>query len=199
MSFIAPSEPRATIADDLDGLRITIPARRNWATVVFLGVWLCFWGIGELLPLALLAFGQKIRLEGVAAIAFLVGWLVLWTIFGLLAFFSLLWTLLGREILVVDGHAETISIQHRAGPFRRSRTFDLGTVRHLRVAPFPRDHWRNDPNVRRLGDYPGFSGGLIAFDSEGRTLRFGGGIDESEAVQLVRMLKQRFHIPDDHA
>jgi hypothetical protein len=42
----------------------------------------------------------------------------------------------------------------------------------------------------------GIGGGVIAFESGGKTRRFGTGLDEAEAKQVLESLKRRFKIAE---
>ena len=42
----------------------------------------------------------------------------------------------------------------------------------------------------------GIGGGVIAFDYEARTIRFGAGLDEAEAKEVVTAITQRYRIQE---
>ncbi|HEX7512218.1 MAG TPA: hypothetical protein VF464_02505, partial [Candidatus Methylomirabilis sp.] len=86
---------RAIIEGGPEGLEIIIPAGRNLFAVVFLGVWLVGWLVGEVTAIAGLA---GITSAGnVAADLFLLVWLTFWTIGGCFAAYTWLWMLAGKE------------------------------------------------------------------------------------------------------
>ena len=43
-----PYQGRATIQDNITDLQITIPAKRNWFVIIFIGTWLGGWLMGEI-------------------------------------------------------------------------------------------------------------------------------------------------------
>ncbi len=72
----------------------------------------------------------------------------------------------------------------------RSRTYELYKIRNLRVAPQPTAPW--DTGMFKLS---GIMGCLIAFEFEGKTIRFGTAIDEPEAQTIIERMQQRFSFP----
>jgi hypothetical protein len=116
----------------------------------FLTVWLAGWAMGEAFALGFLvmlirsvvgsAVGQPWPIPGgdwiaggAAGVAFLflVSWLTLWTFGGVAAIHELLRSLAGEDSVVVRyGGVELV---RRAGPFRRSRTFERSLIRRVRT------------------------------------------------------------------
>jgi hypothetical protein len=181
--MIEPSTPRATISEDGGGLRITIPARRHWFLIIFLAAWLCGWLVGEIsVPIRLFdpELGWREKL-------FTAAWTLMWTVGGCLFIYVWLWNISGREVVLIDGVSLTIRRHTRV--FTRSQSFDLTEVRDLRAAPVATSFgW----GLQSAGDFWGLSGGHIVFDYGAKTYRFGGGVDEAEARQLVSVIKDRY-------
>lgn len=111
---------------------------------VFLGVWLTFWAIGEAVALAVLALliGSHFRGNTAASdwasagsssyvMLFLLVWVALWTVGGVAAATSFLRSVAGEDRL--SAVPEGIAIVRRAGPFRRRKTFDRGTLKRVRL------------------------------------------------------------------
>jgi hypothetical protein len=110
----------------------------------FLGVWLCGWAFGEGYVLWLLANGACALLSGTAlgsgpirigtgpflgVGAFLVAWLVVWTIGGMAAMQEFFRLLCGEDRLLAEGGG--LSIQNLRGPFRKRREFPRDSLRRL--------------------------------------------------------------------
>ena len=109
-------------------------------------------------------------------------WLVLWTVGWIVGGDSSLliagpvgtllvgalyaWLVAGREEVEVEGR--TLTLRRRVGPIRHERRFHE-----------PRD-------VRVLRD----GGASLAFEHGGRTHRFGGALDEAEAADVARRLRE---------
>jgi hypothetical protein len=179
------STPRATITGGPEGLEIVIPARRNLIALLFLGIWLAGWVTGELTALAELLAGSPKGPEG-----FLLLWLTLWTIAGALAAYTWLWMLVGKERILMG--TSSLRMKRDILGLGRTRTFALFRIRNLRVASGPAGP-RDAAAALRLA---GLSGGLIAFEYEGKTLRFGLSLDPVEAQMIVERMKQRYAFPE---
>jgi hypothetical protein len=182
-TFLQPGKPRAQVVEDVSGVRVTIPAPRNWFLVFFLPLWLAGWVVGEV------AVGGKLFTdppdggEGL----FLAVWLVLWTLGGLLFTFFWLWNLAGKEIVALDD--ESLSIRYAIGGSGWTRRFERAEVRDLRVSQASAMDFRS-----AFGWWLG-GNGTMAFDYGARTYRFGRGIDEAEAKQVVAELGPRLEPP----
>jgi hypothetical protein len=179
---------RAIIEGGPEGLEIIIPAGRNLFAVVFLGVWLVGWLVGELTAIAGLA---GIASAGnAAADPFLLVWLTFWTIGGYFAAYTWLWMLVGKERILMG--ASTLCVKRDILGLGRRQTYELFRIRDLRVTA-----QADVPKVPRDAFRPwGATGGLIAFDYEGKTIRFGGAIEAAEARMIVERMKARFAFPE---
>ena len=196
LDMLRPPGPRSTISHTFEGPRIEIPAQRSWFLIVFLSIWLCGWFLGEAFALgSVLSWifgwqlgGEAFSVEDFAGAGgagpglFILLWLVGWTLGGGFALYTWLWNLAGKEIVTLDSQALTHRRQiARLGLTRR---YDVTHIKDLRVAP---------PQRSRRGAHGTPFGGTIAFDYGSRTVRFGQGIDEPEAKDLVELLKR--HLP----
>ena len=179
-----PYNGRATIQDNLTDLQITIPAKRNWFIVLFVGAWLGGWVMGEVF-----ALGAVTGLLGTSpASLFLLFWLVGWTLGGFFAFKTFIWNLKGKEIITVG--QSRLKIDKKGALLFKAKEYDLNEVKNVRV---------QDDNIgisglfgRRSNDFGAFSsGGTIKFDYGLQTVRFANGIDEAEAKYLIDKLKGR--------
>jgi len=117
---------------------------------------------------------------------FLIAWLVAWNIIGPLFTFFWLWNIAGREIVTLED--EALTVRYALGPSGWTRRFDRREVTDLRVSP------PATADFRSLAWWPG--GGTIAFDYGARTNRFGGGLDEAEAKQIVADFRRRLEPPE---
>jgi hypothetical protein len=178
----APGRRRATTTSVPGGLRIVLPARRRWGAAAFLAVWLCGWGFGLAAVLGEL-LGQGVQGErSLVPALFLVVWLAGWSVGGAVAAWAAAWNVAGREVVTVTG--TRLTVRREVLGIGRTAAYDAAAVRDLRVeAP------RSFPFAPRRWDR--WPGGPIAFDAGGATRRFGAGVDEAEAEQLVAALRAR--------
>ena len=180
MPRVAVPSARSSVLDTPDGLTINIPARRNWFAILFLGFWLCGWAFGEVSVIRELATG---KFKGSSL--FLIGWLGAWTVGGGAAIYFWTWMLAGREIVTLA--PTLLGVRRDILGFGRSREYDLPSIRNLRIDRSPIDNNLSGNALSRS-----MFGGTIAFDYGAKTFRFGGGIDEAEASQLIERLKSRY-------
>jgi len=176
---------RSTITGGPEGLEIVIPARRHLLVLLFLGVWLVGWLMGEMTVLAQLLSRRPTGPEGLLLL-----WLVFWTLGGGFAAYIWLWMLVGKERILMG--TSTLHVKRDVLGLGRTRTYEFYKIRNLHVAPQPAGP-RDTGAALRLS---GLAGGLIAFEYEGKTIRFGAGIDETEAHMMVERMKQRFSFPE---
>ncbi|MBN9419774.1 hypothetical protein ABS71_02695 [bacterium SCN 62-11] len=167
---VRPTALRATICEQSNGLRITIPARRNWFFLLFIGFWLCGWATGWVAVAQQLVSGKGSLFE--------FAWLGAWTVGGCFAFLAWLWTLAGREVILwnVSGLVHRLEI----GPFSRSYEYEGREIQNLRYS--------EDAQSRRNG--PGPWGGNLRFDYGAKTHAFGLGVDEAEGKQILDALQR---------
>jgi hypothetical protein len=52
--------PRFTLEHTADGIRASVPSRKNWFVIIFLGIWLCGWFAGESSTLLWQVAGREI-------------------------------------------------------------------------------------------------------------------------------------------
>lgn len=180
----APGAARYDIRDDFATLRITIPARRSWFTVLFLGFWLMGWATGEVIVGGILLRGILATLGGQTpdvaeggGMLFLGVWLAFWTVGGAFALVTWLWNLAGKETVLIDG--EALTIYRTVFGLGRARRYAAAYVDRLRVS-------------EDSGDSQGASSGGLAFDYGGETARFGAGLPPTEARDVWARIADRF-------
>lgn len=181
LAVVEPAKPKAIVADTSHGLEIVIPAKRNWFLTIFLGFWLCGWAMGEIMvPLAFFS-GDLDH----AALVFTAVWLVMWTVGGGFAIYIFLWSLAGRERVLIS--PAILSVKRELFGFGRVREYELAHVSDLRSAPST----YNPFDFRSGLQFWGIGGGTVAFDHGASTVRFGASLEEGEAKSLVETLRSR--------
>lgn len=181
-----PADSRITIVDTSQGLRIVMPCRRSWFVILFLGFWICGWAVGEVTV-------SRQFLQGDAppdGEVFMLTWLGVWTIGGLFAIYAWLWQMVGKEILTVQG--QKFRTRRDIAGVGFDKDYDLVQMRDLRMQLSGFSPIDLSSSLQLWG----VGGGVIAFDYGARTYRFGAGLDEAEAKQVVTAIKQRYRIPE---
>jgi hypothetical protein len=189
MNPVAPIQPtvsRITIADTSQGLRIVMPCRRSWFVICFLAFWLCGWAAAEVMVANQFVKGDSPP-DGEL---FMLAWLGVWTVGGVVAIYAWLWQVMGKEIVTV--HGQRLTTRRDIGGFGFDKDYDLVHMRDLRVGPAG----FNPLNVSSSLQLWGVGGGVIAFDYGARTYQFGSGLDEAEAKQIVTAIKRRYRIQE---
>ena len=186
MAKIHPHQSRISITDTSQGLRIVIPYSRSWFVIFFLGFWICGWAVAEYMVSSQFLKGDAPP-EGEL---FMLAWFGVWTIGGLVAIYALLWQVMGKEIVTVYG--QMFRTRHDIGGFGFNKDYDLVQMRDLRTTPVG----FNPLDLSSSLQLWGIGGGVIAFDYGARTIRFGAGLEEGEAKEIVTAIKQRYRIQE---
>jgi len=186
MAKIQPADSRITITETSQGLRIVMPGRRSWFVICLLGFWICGWAVAEVMVAIQLLNGDAPP-EGES---FMLAWFGVWTIGGVLAIYALLWQVLGKEIVIV--HGQTFRTRRDIGGFGFDKEYDRLQLRDLRVGQVAFNPFELSSSLQLWG----IGGGVIAFDYGAKTHRFGAGLDEAEAKQVVTAIKNRSRIHD---
>ena len=200
MPIIQPPIERHTVQDDGAALRISIPSRKNTFFLIFTGFWLVCWAAGEIFVGGMVIAGiinllfDTPVIAGVDGISlagggcFILIWLLFWTVGGGFMLYGFLWQLVGREVVTVS--YEGITTQRAVFRFGRKKEYLAAHIKDLRVSP-----WSLPTSMfgwNRMGYMWGMSGGMLAFDYGAQTFRFGAGVDEAEAKQILDKITGRF-------
>jgi hypothetical protein len=160
------------------GVEIHIFAKKEWSALIFLPLWLAIWTFA-----GIVAMKWVLRPAPSTPRAFVSLWLVGWALGEAWAVYSWSWTAFGKEILEVK--EGVLTTKRDILGLGRSRRFPIGSVANLRASGiFPSSsNWENYLTQMKLG------GGTVAFDSQGKIVRFGIQLTEPEAQEVVRELK----------
>lgn len=183
-TFDKPHTGRSKITEDVDGLQITLPAKKHILPIIFICVWLCVWAVGWTL-----AFMFLFLLQGGTGVvqAFLFIWLVAWSAGGILAMMHLGWMMFGQEQMTID--QSSVELRRTVGPFGCRRSFAAEHILHIRIVDCDLCQ-----KAKRGGNalFSGFSQGEIRFDYGAGTLGFGLEMDPGEAKQIIDRINARF-------
>lgn len=200
MPIVQPPQARHSIEEIGYSLKITIPSRKNLLILLFLGFWLIGWAFGEIIVAGMLLAGAvgyltnspEISKAGAAALSggglFMLVWLGMWTVGGGFALYTFFWQLVGKEQIEVG--SDSIKIQRAIFGLGRTQEYLSAHIRDLRVTPFAQDS--NPFGFSRGLSLWGLAGGHLAFDYGSQTRRFGSGVEEAEASQILAKILARF-------
>lgn len=171
---------KAKIDDTFNGLKISIPSKKNWFALLFGTAWLGGWYFGFKTAASILLSGSG----HFGADGFLTFWLIAWTVGGFAIITILLWGYFGQEKFIL-ANDEVL--------FGRS-VFGLGTQRKLQAAEIKnvrtepgRDSWFGGNGWTFWGLGPG----KIKFDYGLKTFSFGLALDDAEANYIAELIKEQ--------
>lgn len=179
------NKQRAIVNEYKEGIEVIIPARKSQLVNFVLLLWMMAWAYGEVTILSkLLNIGDN------SPDAFLVIWICGWTLGGLFAVLMWLWNDRGCEIVRVS--ASELKHSRDYVLFSRSKSYETRLISNLHLNP------QTASNLELGGgmEFWGLAGGTIAFDYDRGIYKFGLGLDEAEAIDIIKAFQSRFDIPD---
>ncbi len=170
----------SVIDDEVGGFRVTIARPPLRLGLVWLPIWLVFWGIFEVQGIRAMITGVPPGKEGTSGIGQALFFAV-WTMGGLGFGSFFVWSLFGREVLAIEG----TSLVHRyeVGGLGRGRRFDLAEVRNLRYDP--PSGWGRGLHQQ----------GRVAFDHDRGTRYLGEMLEEAECLFVIDLLNGHLKPP----
>jgi hypothetical protein len=179
-----PFAGRAKIQERSDAIDLHIPARKNWFTIIFLGFWLI--AVVTILSVALPSF--TVNFARNSASPDMSWFFIVWFLGfgGGIAFAAYIWLrmLFGVEIVQVLG--DSIAVGQRVLWFEQGRNHSSEHIAHLRTLQIIEPAWYEQSSFYGTGSPS------LAFDYGARTVRFGRGIDEAEARQILERIVSKF-------
>jgi hypothetical protein len=110
-----------------------------------------------------------------------------WVFALLLVVSTLLWYIVGKEIVIID--RGILTIKKSGALFSRTKSYAISDAKKFRVVP-------NDVGIwGRKNKLPYSEPGTIVFDYGMDSKNFGIGISEPEATFLINLLKEKDLIP----
>lgn len=178
-----PYGGQATIEDTLNGVQISIPSKKNWFIIIFLGAWLGGWFMGETFAIGALSglFG-----DGPASL-FLLFWLIAWTAGGFFAFRTFLWMIVGKEIISLE--RGMLTVDKKGALLAKPKTYEIKEIKNIRINDTQSNNglWGNyQTNSMGIA-----ANGTIKFDYGLKTIRMADGISEAEANFIIEKLKEK--------
>jgi hypothetical protein len=180
MNVPVPSR-RSKVDETIEGFKLTIPSKANLFVVIFMSFWLVCWAGGEYSAIN----GLLGDVDG-GNVLFMVVWLTGWTCGGAAVVYIWLWSVFGKDIVML--RKNTLSIKRDVFGLGWTRVFDLRNVKNIWVM----SKWKDKPlgKGQEFRKDIGPMGGIIVVECGTKTIRFGA-VDEAEAQQIVSELKAR--------
>ncbi len=169
---------RITCVEANGRLEIQIRTRKNWWLVAFLPVWWIGWTAGGIAIFVALILGNPL-----GGSLFSVIWLIMWVFSWAFTAYAWLWNAFGREIVAID--SEGLSIKRDVFGIGPTKTLSPNDISKLRASGL----FGNLYTWSGAMAYWGLSGGVIAFDLQGTTHRFGLQLEEQEAHAVVERMQ----------
>jgi hypothetical protein len=178
-----PLKFQFTVVRNHRRIRVEIPAKRRWGLWVLLTVFLGIWVVGEVAPL--LSFLRDDTPSPQAV--FLVIWLTFWTAAGAYMLYAWAWHLGGQEVIELDDR--TLTKKRELFGLGIPRKFNIAEITDLRILPQSLPMRETEERLTvMMAEFWGLRGGIMAFDYGAKTYRFGFGVDEPEAQELMATL-----------
>lgn len=196
MAFEEIGKPRYSKSNSEKGFIITIPSKKNWFIILFLGFWLIGWAVGEISVIGILSAGLLKAVTGGIPDAltagagafsglFMVAWLGGWTVGGAFAIYAWLWQVKGYEKITISH--DGFKVEKNTPIWTRSKEYRIQDVVYLRMSSSNSSIWSMSGGMELWG----ITGGQLAFDYGAKTIRFGIGLDEAEAKQILKEIQAK--------
>lgn len=170
-----------------DGYQISIASKKLWSALLFGPVMVVLWALGAVLVVGLQS-KPGVRPPDLFSDLIMAFWWIFWAAWGLGVAYVWLWVAFGKELVTVR-YGNLVLKKDILG-FGRSKAFPVSSVSNLRASgPF------GSRVVRCQIDVYAFRGGVITFESGGKTHRFGIQLEEGEAREVVAQLAERLPMP----
>lgn len=164
-----------------DGASFIVSGMRIWPLTVFLGFWLCGWTAGEISALRALSAPSA---PGFGSV-FLMVWLSAWTLGGLSAWAVFLYSIVGREVIIVG--PGRLRVRWQIFSLSWTRDFAAESIRDLRV---------KEAQSPRSGRNALAAMAALSFTHPDGRVVFGIGLTPENAVGLLSAIRGRGVLPE---
>ncbi|MGE5404272.1 MAG: hypothetical protein ACM3PP_04975 [Candidatus Saccharibacteria bacterium] len=189
MVLVKPEQGRAQITDLGTAVRIIIPSKKTWYSIlasIFTGFWLFLWLLGGIAMIFKLVFDF-----GSKDTPFIFFGFIMWIIFGVLASWQFLWPLVGEEDVLIN--IEIIRIYTHAWILGWVKEYTLTDLSYFRAKE---GGYGMFSSMNPQGPFTA-SNGTIKFNIKTRTIGFGQNLDEPEASYILHLLKNKGFITEE--
>ncbi len=148
--------------------------------LIFLSIWFAFWTVGGVTAVLFL-----LHPDSGPPVLIMVFWLIVWAAAELSVAYIWLWSAFGKELVTV-GNGNLVLKKDILG-YGRAKVFPVSQVSNLRASGLF-GSFLQGWGWSGMAKFYGLSGGVIAFESGGKTHRFGIQLEEDEARQVAAEL-----------
>lgn len=176
----------STLYETPTGYHITIPAKKHLPVIIFLTLWLVGWVMA--INFVGSSFGNDFYniINGRLGFdsLFMMVWLVFGGAAGLFVIKTLVWYLIGQEIIMIDH--EQINIARKNDVFFKPRIYDLREAKrfHVEEEHFEFSFWGQQDHLSLFRNR-----GSIRFEYGLRTIKFANDMDQAEANYILKTLR----------
>jgi hypothetical protein len=111
-------------------------------------------------------------------------WLCFWAYAECFTVYAFLWNAWGKEIILIQ--KGNLEIFRSIFGYGKKKIYRLGEISNLRAAGFFVSMFSKEYGMAQWG----LAGGTIAFDFKNKAYRFGIGLEEQDAIELVENMKK---------
>ncbi|HOF12965.1 MAG TPA: hypothetical protein PLZ38_08900 [Spirochaetota bacterium] len=145
--------------------------KKKWSIIIFCVIWLAGWTAG----------GIAVIIDiGTNPTPFMIIWFIVWLLGELFVLYALLWNAFGKEIIKQLNNK--IVLKNDILGFGFSKKYEIKKISNVRASGY-----FGTPDMFNLVVW-NIVGGTIAFDYEGKTIRFGIALEEAEAKEAENIL-----------
>jgi hypothetical protein len=188
--------PRYTIQETGDGIQITLPGRKKVLQFLGFGIWIILWGFitGSFMymggVLSVLAYSTSSFNTGFFVFVSFISFLIAFMLFiGSSGIYWIIWKLAGKEIIEVNNQAMAITKQ--IFKWKRKSEYSFKHISNLQVNVIKPN--RFTAPYRAIQKMLGHDG-IINFNYEKKSIRFGLDISEDEGMQVLSLIKSRMNL-----
>jgi len=170
-----------TVDFGFDGASFVVSGMRIWPLTCFLGLWLCGWTAGEVSVVRSLMAGAVPAF----ATVFLMAWLIGWTAAGISTWIVFLYSVVGREVVIVG--PGRLRVRWQIFSLRWTREFAAETIRDLRV---------REARAARSDRTALATMAALSFTHPDGSAVFGIGLTPEKAASLLQAIRGRGVLPE---
>lgn len=186
MAIEKPYNGRVSFEEEINGITLINPVKRNYFILAFMIFWLCGWVMGEVFAIRTLITGDT----PFGANLFMIGWLGAWTLGGGFVISIVFWQLKGREL--IEFKSGVLTLKKEGALFYKQKSYDINEINHFKYDASAKINHPFFSSNRGFQDMIPFKQvGNISFSYGMKTISFGAGVDEPEVNYILKTLVEK--------